>query len=294
MQGTNTPSILVTGGTGSFGSAFCRFLLEENLAERICVLSRSEHAQAEMAAALKNDARMRFFIGDVRDEARLVRAMQGCHIVVHASALKRIEVGRYNPEEMVKTNIGGAINVISAARLAGVKKVVGLSTDKAFQPVSAYGTSKLMMEHLFIAANDSQGEGAPIFTLTRYGNVWGSAGSILPKWLDLIQRGEEKVPVTDPNATRFFMTMAQAIELVMGAIVHGKRGDVCVPRLPAYRVGDLAEALGVEMEVTGMGTHEKLHESMQAGHPSDAAPRMSVSELRRAVDVWKMENGLAY
>ncbi len=280
------PSVLVTGATGSFGRSFCRFLLQHNLAERICVFSRGEHAQAAMRVDLNDDPRLRFFIGDIRDCARLARAMQGVDLVVHAAALKRIEVGRYNPEEMVKTNILGALNVVEAARLTGVRKVVALSSDKAFQPVSAYGTSKLMMEQLVLAANEGSGEHGPIFTVTRYGNVWGSAGSVLPRWLDMIKQGAETVPVTDPECTRFMMSMQEAVELVMGAAVWGKRGDIAVPTLPAYRLGDLAEALGVGMRVIGLPRHEKLHESMDQGNSSDAARRLSVPELRRYVHQW--------
>lgn len=280
------PNILVTGATGSFGRAFCRFLLQHNLAERICVFSRGEHAQAAMRVDLQDDPRLRFFIGDIRDCTRLVRAMQGVDLVVHAAALKRIEVGRYNPEEMVKTNILGALNVVEAARLTGVRKVVALSSDKAFQPVSAYGTSKLMMEQLVLAANEGSGEHGPIFTVTRYGNVWGSAGSVLPRWMEMIRQGATQVPVTDPECTRFMMKMQEAVELVMGAAVWGQRGDIAVPTLPAYRLGDLAEALGVEMRVIGLPRHEKLHESMDHGNSSDEARRLTVPELRGYVHQW--------
>lgn len=280
------PSILVTGASGSFGRAFCRFLLQHNLAERVCVFSRGEHAQAAMRVDLNDDPRLRFFIGDIRDCARLARAMQGVDLVVHAAALKRIEVGRYNPEEMVKTNILGALNVVEAARLTGVRKVVALSSDKAFQPVSAYGTSKLMMEQLVLAANEGSGEHGPIFVVTRYGNIFGSAGSVLPRWMDLIRQGAGEVPVTDPGCTRFMMKMQEAVELVMGAAVWGKRGNIAVPTLPAYRLGDLAEALGVEMRVIGLPKHEKLHESMDYGNSSDEARRLTVPELRGLVHQW--------
>lgn len=281
------PSVLVTGSTGSFGRAFCRFLLQNDLAERVCIYSRGEHAQAALRAELKDDPRLRFFIGDVRDSTRLVRAMQGVDLVIHAAALKRVEVGRYNPEEMVKTNVLGAMNVVEAARLTGVHKVVALSSDKAFQPVSAYGTSKLMMEQLFISANESSGAVGPVFVVTRYGNVWGSAGSVLPRWLELIAGGATEVPVTDPECTRFMMLMSEAIELVMGAAVHGGRGHIAVPTLPAYRLGDLAEALGVGMRVIGLPKYEKLHESMDFGNSSDVARRMSVDELRHHINVWR-------
>lgn len=283
------PSILVTGATGSFGRAFCRFLLQNNLAQRVCVLSRGEHTQAAMRAELKDDPRLRFFIGDIRDQPRLVRAMQGVDLVVHAAALKRIEVGRYNPEEMVKTNVLGAINVVEAARLTGVRKVVALSSDKAFQPVSAYGTSKLLMEQIILAANETSGDHGPIFVVTRYGNVWGSAGSVLPRWAEMIAAGAVSVPVTDPECTRFMMTMSEAVELVMGAAVHGKRGDIAIPTLPAYRLGDLAEALGMHMTITGLPAHEKLHESMDFTRSSSAAQRMTVEELRHHIKLWADE-----
>lgn len=280
------PSVLVTGATGSFGRAFCRFLLQHNLAERVCVFSRGEHAQAAMRVDLNDDPRLRFFIGDIRDCARLTRAMQGVDLVVHAAALKRIEVGFYNPEEMVKTNILGALNVVEAARLTGVRKVVALSSDKAHRPISAYGTSKLMMEQLFLAANGGSGEHGPIFVATRYGNVWGSAGSVLPRWMEMIKQGAEEVPTTSPDCLRFFMTMQQAVELVMGAAVWGKRGDIAVPTLPAYRLGDLAEALGVKMRIIGLPKHEKLVESMEEGNSADEARRLTVPELRAHVHQW--------
>jgi UDP-N-acetylglucosamine 4,6-dehydratase len=280
------PNILVTGATGSFGRAFCRFLLQNDLAQRICIFSRGEHAQAAMRDELKDDPRLRFFVGDIRDQARLVRAMRGVDLVVHAAALKRIEVGRYNPEEMVKTNVLGAINLVEAARLTGVRKVVALSSDKAFQPVSAYGTSKLMMEQIVLAANESSGTSSPIFVVTRYGNVWGSAGSVLPRWAEMIGAGAKSVPATDPNCTRFMMLMSEAVQLVMGAAVHGKRGDIAIPDLPAYQLGDLAAALRVDMTITGLPAHEKLHESMDSTRSSDMAPRLSVNELRHYIQQW--------
>lgn len=291
MAGSNRiPNILITGGTGSFGRAFCRFLLQHDLAERVCVFSRGEHAQAAMRAELNDDGRMRWFVGDIRDKARLTWAMQDVDIVIHAAALKRIEVGRYNPEEMVKTNVLGALNLVAAARVASAQrpiKVVALSTDKAFQPISAYGTSKLMMEQLVLAANENSGEFGPTFVVTRYGNVWGSAGSVLPRWAEMISAGATEVPVTDPDCTRFMMLMSEAVELVMGAIVHGKRGSIAIPRLPAYRLGDLAVALGVSARIIGLPRHEKLHESMDFGNSSDAARRMSVEELRFHIRQWQ-------
>lgn len=275
-------SILVTGGTGSFARAFCRFMLDHEMVSRLCIFSRGEHAQAQMRAELRNDERLRFFIGDVRDEDRLSRAMQGIDLVVHAAALKRIEVGRYNPEEMAKTNVMGAINIVSAARKMRVAKVVALSTDKAFKPQhgSAYGQSKALMETIILAANDTSGAGGPKLAVTRYGNVFGSAGSVVPKWLGLMREGAKEVPVSSMEATRFFMTLDEAVELVVGTAAHMQGGELAIPDLPAYRVGDLVEALGVKPKIIGMPSWEKLHESMDEEKSSDKARRMSVDELR--------------
>jgi UDP-N-acetylglucosamine 4,6-dehydratase len=179
--GASMQSILITGGSGSFGTAFTRRLLEDKLAERICIFSRGEHRQAEMAKEFNNDPRLRFFIGDVRDRWRLARAMDGCDVVVHAAALKRIETAHYNPSEVVLTNVHGAMNVIEAAKDVGVQKVVALSTDKAFQPISPYGQSKAIAESLFRAANGNRTK----FAVIRYGNVWKSAGSVVPTWQEL-------------------------------------------------------------------------------------------------------------
>ncbi len=279
-------SILVTGGTGSFGRAFCTRLLGLPKPDRIVVYSRGEHAQYELAQNIvDNDGRMRFFIGDVRDRDRLRRAMDGVDVVVHAAALKRIEVGHYNPVEMVKTNVNGAINIIEAAQDAGVKHVVALSTDKAYQPVSPYGYSKAMAESLFLAANNTCDT---TFSVCRYGNVWKSAGSIVPKWKAITEEQERNlnpriVPTTHPDCTRFFMTMNQAIDLVIKTI-RGPGGELNIPELPAYRVGDLAEAMNADMGITGLPEYEKKHEGMCDGNTSDATRRMTVEELRLALD----------
>ena len=277
-------SILITGGTGSFGRAFVQKALDNGV-DRICVYSRGEHAQADMRDGMHSlDAdRVRFFIGDVRDRDRLRRAMAGIDIVIHAAALKRIEVGFYNPVEMVKTNVGGAVNVIEAAMDAGVQKVVALSSDKAFQPVSPYGCSKALAESLFLAANNMTPAYGPCFAVCRYGNVAGSAGSVIPKWRDILKQGDV-VPVTDPDCTRFWMTMDEAVGLVMRTLKEMHGGELAIPDLPAYRLGDLAEAMGAKMEVTGLPSFEKMHESMREGQSSDVARRMSVDELREGID----------
>lgn len=273
-------SILVTGGAGSFGKAFVKRLLNTDASERICVYSRGEHAQAEMRESLGDDPRCRWFIGDVRDQARLKRAMTGADVVVHAAALKRIEVGHYNPIEMKLTNIDGAVNVIEASQDAGVKKVVFLSSDKAYQPVSAYGLSKAMAESLFLAANNTVAADGPRYAVTRYGNVWNSAGSVVPTWRRMIEAGAKSVPVSSPNVSRFFMSMDEAIDLVLRTIATMKGGEINIPSLPAYRLGDLVEAMGVKAIVKGLPRWEKMHEAMGPGNDSQYARRMSVGELR--------------
>lgn len=281
------PNVLVTGGSGFFGRAFCRFLLQHNLAERVAVLSRGEHAQASMREELWNDARLRFLIGDVRDQSRLAWAMQGIDLVIHAAALKRIEVNRYNPEEAVRTNVIGALNVVAAARQAGVKKVIGLSSDKAFLPISCYGQSKALMESVMLASNETGGAAGPRFSCVRYGNIWKSAGSVVPKWLAMIGAGATSVPVSDLQATRFFMLIDEAVELVFATASHMRGGEIAIPDLPAYRVGDLVEALGVKAEIIGLPKFEKLHESMDESRSSDRARRLSVEFLRRALEQTK-------
>lgn len=273
-------SLLVTGGTGSFGRAIVTHLLNQDDPQRIVVFSRGEHAQAEMARALSDPhQRLHFFIGDVRDRDRLRRALQGCDTVIHAAALKRIEVGRYNPIEMVKTNIHGAINVIEAATDAGVKKVVALSTDKAWRPVSPYGQSKALAETLFLNANNTRGETGPIFAVTRYGNVAGSNGSVIPLWRSLSGNGA-RVSVTDPECTRFWMTMDEAIALVLKTVQTMQGGELAIPQLPAFRLGDLAQAMGLAYDINGLPPWEKKHEGLSETQTSDAAPRLSIPDLK--------------
>jgi UDP-N-acetylglucosamine 4,6-dehydratase len=274
------PSWLITGSTGSFGRAFVKRLLGTPEATRICVFSRGEHAQAAMRAELQNDPRLRFFVGDVRDRDRLRRAMEGVDTVIHAAALKRIEVGFYNPSEMVRTNVLGAMNVIEAAQDAGVRKVVALSSDKAYQPISAYGQSKALMESLMLAANHTRGANGPIFAVTRYGNVAGSAGSVIPIW-----RATDYPLITDSECTRFWMTMDEAIDLVLNTVRTMKGGELAIPTLPAYRLGDLLVAMGKNpAEQVGLNAYEKKHESMCDGNSSEHARRMSILELRGALE----------
>ncbi len=291
-------SILITGATGFFGCAFIRRLLEGTEYSRICVFSRDEAKQANMRLAFNDDPRLRgfvgdrlrWFVGDVRDKDRLIRAMYGIDVVIHAAALKRIEVGAYNPEEMVKTNILGSMNVIDAARDASLgwpaiaipRRVIFLSTDKAYQPVSAYGQSKALAESLFLSANNTVGKIGPIFSVVRYGNVSNSTGSVIPRWREIL-KASDTVPVTDPDCTRFWMTANQAVDLVLNTIETMQGGELNIPTLPAYRLGDLAEAMGVKMKIIGLPAWEKKHESMEDGKCSNDARRMSVEELREAL-----------
>lgn len=290
-------SVLITGGTGFFGRAFVRRLLAmprwekgtvfafedirsyEPSVERICVYSRDEHKQAQMREEFGDDKRLRFFIGDVRDEDRLARAMLGCDTVIHAAALKRIEVGHYNPDEMVKTNVNGAMNVIEAAFITGIERVVYLSSDKAFEPVSPYGQTKALAESLFLAANRNLTAHGTRFSVTRYGNVAGSTGSVIPRWREQL-REKGYLTVTDLEATRFWMSVAEAVDLVLQTL-HTMPNEIAVPVLPAFQLGDLAHVMakGREIVVTGLPPFEKLHESMLNGRSSDAARRLSRADL---------------
>lgn len=278
-------SILVTGGSGFFGRGFVRTALEQG-AERICIFSRGEYQQHLMRQEFDNDPRLRFFIGDVRDKARLIRAMGGVDLVVHAAALKRVEVGQYNPSEMVLTNVFGAMNVIEAAETTGVSKVVALSSDKAFQPANAYGTSKAMAENLFLAANDTVGAKGPRFAVTRYGNVAGSTGSVIPTWRALKAAGKPIV-MRDPQMTRFWMSLQQAVDLVVRTAETMEGGELAVPKLPAYELADLFIAMDLdsrELIVEPPGEGEKKHESLEVGMSSEHARRMSIPELREALE----------
>ncbi len=284
--------MLVTGATGAFGQAFTRYLLEYCPPKRLVIYSRSEYKQFQMQqelAPLDKQQSLRFMIGDVRDLPRLRRALNGIELVVAAAALKRIEVGRYNPIEMKKTNVDGAENLVEAGQDAGVKKVVFLSSDKAYQPISPYGLTKALAESIFLEANNITGWNGPKFSVCRYGNVWGSTGSVVPIWKDQIARGDS-ITITDPDCTRFFMRMSEAIGLIATTLDTMKGGEINVPtELPAYRLGDLLSAMmmtpstgayGSGVGVIGLPPWEKKHESMCQGNCSETARRMTVDELR--------------
>jgi len=255
-------SVLVTGGTGSFGRTFVEMVLAHSDPKRLIVLSRDEMKQSEMAQQFDHDARLRFFLGDVRDRDRLHRAFHGVDLVVHAAALKQVPAAEYNPFEVVKTNIVGAQNVIDAAIDSGVKKVIALSTDKAANPINLYGATKLCADKLFVAAN-SYGSGTGTrFCCVRYGNVVASRGSVIPFFLS--RRATGVLPITHPDMTRFWITLEQGVMLVLKAhaVMHG--GEIFVPKIPSMRLVDLAHAIAPEcrLEVVGIRPGEKLHEVM--------------------------------
>ena len=255
-------SILVTGGTGSFGKAFIAHALEHLEPARIAVLSRDELKQYELRQALGDDPRMRWFIGDVRDQQRLTRAFSGVDVVVHAAAMKQVDTAEYNPFECIATNVLGAENVINASIDAGVKRVVALSTDKASSPVNLYGASKLCSDKLFVAGNHYANHADTRFSVVRYGNVVGSRGSVVPLFQQLADSG--RLPVTDTRMTRFWITLPQAVQFVVDSFDRMTGGEIFVPRIPSTTIVDLAAAIAsdAEIDVVGVRPGEKLHEEM--------------------------------
>lgn len=276
-------NVLITGGTGYFGQGFVRRLLNDDLAERICIFSRDEYKQSVMRRRFNNNHRLRWFIGDVRDVNRLETAMDGIDTVIHTAALKHVSTGEYNPTEMVLTNVQGSMNVITAACKRNVKTVIGLSTDKACEPINVYGSSKLMMERLFLAANNTHGKNHPVFKVVRYGNVAGSTGSVIPVWRDM-KNWATQVEITHPDCTRFWMSLDEAVQLVLSACLDSFDAlTLRVPSLPAYRLADLAEAMELKTKRIGLPLGEKMHESMLPGISSENARRMSIPELQEAL-----------
>ena len=255
--------ILVTGGTGSFGRTFVRHALNHLNPRRIIVFSRDELKQWEVRQSFGDDPRLRFFLGDVRDRARLLRAMHRVDYVVHAAALKQVDSGEYNPWEFVQTNVIGSQNVIEAAIDSGVKRVVALSTDKASSPINLYGATKLTADKLFINGNHYAAAYDTRFSVVRYGNVMGSRGSIIPKFRALHAAGQS-LPITDLRCTRFLITLPQAVEFVVDSFDLMTGGELYVPRIPSMKVTDLAEAIapGATMHDVGLRPGEKLHEEM--------------------------------
>ena len=255
-------SIVITGGTGSFGKAFIRYALENLEPSRIAVLSRDELKQYEFRNELNDDPRVRWFIGDVRDRDRLMRAFNGVDVVIHAAAMKQVDTAEYNPFECIATNVLGAENVINACIDSVVERVIALSTDKASSPINLYGASKLCSDKLFVAGNHYSGASKTRFSVVRYGNVVGSRGSVVPLFKRLAESGT--LPITDPRMTRFWITLPQAVEFVVNSFDRMSGGEIFIPRIPSTTILDLAEAIvpGSKIEVIGIRPGEKLHEEM--------------------------------
>lgn len=254
-------TVLITGGTGSFGKKFVKQALSLNV-KKIIVFSRDELKQYEMRQVFGEDHRLRYFIGDVRDKERLYRAFDGVDIVIHAAAMKHVDACEYNPFEAVKTNINGAQNIIEAAIDRGVEKVIALSTDKACSPVNLYGATKLASDKLFVAANSYVGEKSTCFSVVRYGNVVGSRGSVIPFFKNIKHTGV--LPVTDERMTRFWITLEQGVQFVLDSLNRMYGGEIFIPKIPSMNVIDLAKAIAPEckIKITGIRPGEKLHESM--------------------------------
>ena len=277
MSVLHNSDVLITGGTGSFGKAFIRYALDNLGPRRLIVFSRDELKQYEARQLFNDDPRLRWFIGDVRDQPRLLRAMHGVNYVVHAAALKQVDTAEYNPFEFVKTNVMGSQNVIEAAIDTGVKKVVALSTDKASSPINLYGATKLTADKLFISGNHYAAAYETRFSVVRYGNVMASRGSVIPFFRRLGGEGKS-LPITDMRCTRFFITLPQAVRFVVDSFDQMAGGELYVPRIPSMKIVDLAQAIspGAPMHDVGLRPGEKLHEEM-----------ISPEEGRRALLVGK-------
>lgn len=262
--------ILVTGGTGSFGRRFIETVLAHHTPRKVIVYSRDELKQSEMQIDLREMfpaetvARMRFFLGDVRDRARLTLALRGVDIVIHAAALKQVPAAEYNPSECIATNVMGAENVVWACLTNRVRQVIALSTDKACNPINLYGATKLASDKTFVAANNLSGDIATRFSVVRYGNVVGSRGSVVPFFQRLIRQGVKTLPVTDPRMTRFWITLPEGVDFVLSTLTMMRGGEIFVPKIPSMKITDLVAAMApeAEMEIVGIRPGEKLHEMM--------------------------------
>lgn len=304
----NNKTILITGGTGSFGRAFTRYALENYDPKKIIIYSRDEFKQSLMQNEFREYApKLRFFIGDVRDKERLLRAFEGVDYVIHAAALKQVPACEYNPAEAIKTNIHGAQNVIDAVLDRGVKKVVALSTDKAVNPFNLYGGTKLVSDKLFIAANAYVGGKDICFSIVRYGNVAGSRGSVIPLFHNIIKNGGTELPITDYRMSRFWISLREGVQLVIKALEEAKGGETFISKLPSFKVTDLAEAMlpGCGKPEVGIREGEKLHEIMVAVEDSPYTyeydkyfivyPQMVWSEKKRVVPTGKkVSEGFSY
>lgn len=267
MEHFKDKRILITGGTGSFGRSFAKNLIMNSECRKIIIFSRDEWKQWEMKQSdpLFEDPRMRFFLGDIRDHMRLMRAFHEVDIVIHGAALKQVPAAEYNPTEFVQTNVIGAMNIINAAIDCKVKQVIALSTDKAVNPINLYGATKLCSDKLFVAGNAYVGtRGYPCFSVVRYGNVLASRGSIIPFWKHLIEEGATSLPVTDPRMTRFWITLEQAVDFVIQCSSLARGGEIFIPKIPSMKITDLAKAMAPKLpqHTVGIREGEKLHELM--------------------------------
>lgn len=263
----NGKSVLITGGTGSFGKMFVKTILRDYpQVKKIVVFSRDELKQFDMQQMYpkKDYPKLRFFIGDVRDGERLKRACEGIDVIIHAAAIKQVDTAEYNPEECIKTNVGGAQNVINAALYCGVKDVVALSTDKACAPINLYGATKLTSDKLFTAANNIAGSRNVRFSVVRYGNVMGSRGSVIPFFISRRDSGAAELPITDMRMTRFNISLEEGVALVMWALKHHLGGEIFIPKIPSYHISDVAKAIAPDLKQVEIGIRpgEKLHEEM--------------------------------
>jgi len=260
----NNKSILITGGTGSLGKALTKYILEKYPSVRLVIFSRDEQKQYQMALQYPPEKYplIRFFIGDIRDQKRLERALYGIDYVIHAAAMKHVHIAEYNPDECIKTNVGGAENVVAASLKTGVKKVVALSTDKACAPINLYGATKLTSDKLFVAANNIRGNNPIKFSVVRYGNVMGSNGSVIPFFMK--ERSKGILPITNKDMTRFNISLKEGVEMVLYALENAWGGEILVPKIPSYRILDLAKAIGpsCELKEVGIRPGEKIHEEM--------------------------------
>ena len=268
----NDKTILITGGTGSFGKKYVSTLLRKFRPKKIVVFSRDELKQFEMAQTYNDDC-MRYFIGDVRDRERMVQATKGVDFIIHAAALKQVPAAEYNPIECIKTNIDGAQNVMHAAIENDIDKVIALSTDKAANPINLYGETNLASDKLFVAANNMVGEGRTRFAVVRYGNVVGSRGSVVPFFENLKAQGATSLPITDPKMTRFWISLQQGVDFVLTNFERMHGGEIFVPKIPSVRITDLAAAIAPDLDshVVGIRPGEKLHEIMCPGDDSHLA-----------------------
>lgn len=263
----NNKTVLITGGSGSFGNKFVEVILREfpNV-KKIIIYSRGELKQFNMKQRWpeKDYPQLRYFIGDVRDKDRLIRACEGVDVIIHAAAIKQVDTAEYNPDECIKTNVGGAQNVIDAALRCGVQDVVALSTDKACAPINLYGATKLTSDKLFVAANNISGRKDIRFSVVRYGNVMGSRGSVIPFFQEKVKEGAKELPITDMRMTRFNITLEEGVQLVLFALRHHLGGEIFIPKIPSYHICDVARAIAPDLPQVEVGIRpgEKLHEEM--------------------------------